>query len=78
MALEIPLINFEVNIDLTWSKSCVIIYINLPNQNSTFGITEAKIYVLVTLSTQDKTKLLPQLKSNFKRTINWNKYLSKP
>ena len=78
MALEIPLINFEVNINLTWSKSCVIICTNLPNQNSTFGITEAKIYVLVSLSTQDNTKLLSQLKSNFKRTINWNKYLSKP
>ena len=30
------------------------------------------------LSTQDKAKLLPQLKSGFKRTVNWNKYLSKP
>ena len=30
------------------------------------------------LSTQDNSKLLPQLKSGFKRTINWNKYLAKP
>ena len=30
------------------------------------------------LSTQDNAKLLPQLKSGFKRTISWNKYLSKP
>ena len=30
------------------------------------------------LSTQDNTKLLPQLKSGFKRTICWNKYVSKP
>ena len=30
------------------------------------------------LSTQDNGKLLPQLKSGFKRTINQNKYLSKP
>ena len=28
------------------------------------------------LSTQDNTKLLLQLKSGFKRTISWNKYLS--
>ena len=28
-------------------------------------------------STQDNAKLLPQLKSSFKRTISWNKYLSK-
>ena len=79
ITLEIPLINCEVNIILTWSKSCVMIYTNVANQNPTFGITETKLYVLiVTLSTQDNTKLLPQLKSDFKRTINWNKYLSKP
>ena len=29
---------------------------------------------MVTLSTQDNAKLLQQLKSGFKRTINWNKY----
>ena len=27
---------------------------------------------------QDNVKLLPQLESGFKRTISWNKYLSKP
>ena len=32
----------------------------------------------MTLSTQEKTKFLQQLKSGFKRVINWNKYLSKP
>ena len=32
----------------------------------------------MTLSTQDNSKLLIQLKSGFKRTVNWNKYLSKP
>ena len=38
-----------------------------------------KLYVpIVTLSTQDNTKLLHQLQleSGFKRTINWNKYES--
>ena len=40
---------------------------------------EKNLYVpVVTLLTQDNAKLLPQLKSGFKRTINWNKYLSKP
>ena len=29
------------------------------------------------LSTQDNARLLQQLKSDFKRTINWNKYQSK-
>ena len=42
-----------------------------------FKITEAKLYIpVVTLSTQDNIKLLQQLKSNFKRKINWNKYES--
>ena len=31
----------------------------------------------MTLSTQENTKLLQQLKSGFKRVINWNKYSSK-
>ena len=33
---------------------------------------------MVTLSTQEDAKFLQQLKSCFKRVINWNKYLSKP
>ena len=50
-----------------------------PNQNATFTITDTKLYVpVVTLSTQENTKFLQQLKSGFKRVINWNKYLSKP
>ena len=50
------------------------------NQIPTFAITETNLYVpIVTLSTQDNAKLLkPLLKSGFKRTISWNKYLSKP
>ena len=74
--LEMPLINCEVNIILTWSSTCII-------TNSTgagaFEITDIKSYVpVVTLSTQDNSKLFQQLKSGFKRLINWNKYLSKP
>ena len=42
-------------------------------------MTDTKSYVpLVTLSTQQNTNLLQQLKSGFKRVINWNKCLSKP
>ena len=38
-----------------------------------------KLFVpVVTLSTQDNANLLQQLKSGFKRTINWNKYKSHP
>ena len=73
------LINCEINIFLTWSANCVIIYTDVANQNTTFAIIETKLYVPVaTLSTQDNAKLWRQLESSFKRTINWNKYLSKP
>ena len=33
---------------------------------------------VVTLSVQNNAKLLQQLTTGFKRTINWNKYQSKP
>ena len=74
--LELPLIDCEINLILTWSPTSVII-------NSTgeakFEITDTKLYApVVTLSTKDNAKLLEQLNSGFKRVINWNKYLSKP
>ena len=70
------LISCEVNLILIWSSTCAI-------SNSTgagrFAITDTRLYVpVVTLSTQDNAKLLHQLKSGFKRTINWNKYQSDP
>ena len=73
--LQMPLVNIEVNLILTWSLTCVI-------TNSTgavkFAITATKPYVpVVTLLTEDNSKLLHQLKSGFKRTVNWNKYLSR-
>ena len=73
------LINFKINLILSWSANCVMVYTSVANQGVTFAITETKLYVaVVTLSTQDNAKLLQQLKSGFKRIINWNKYLSKP
>ena len=59
---------------LLWSVNCVIVITAVANQGVTFAITGRKIYnPVVTLSTQDNVKLLDQLKSGFKRTINWNK-----
>ena len=67
--LEMPLINCEVNLILTWSANCVIVYTNVANQGATFAVKEANLYVpVVTLSTQDNAKLLPQLKAGFKRS----------
>ena len=74
--LEMPLINCEVNLILTWSSTCVIIN---STGAGTFAISDRKLHVpVITLSTQDNSKLLQQLKSGFKRITNWNKYLSKP
>ena len=77
--LEMSLINCEVNLILTWSSACVIVSTNIANQIATFEITNTKLYVpAVSLSTQENSKLLQQLKLGFKIVINWNKYLSKP
>ena len=77
--LEMTLSNCEVNLILTLSENCVIVYTNVANQVAIFEIKETRLFIPVaTLLTQDNTKLSPQLKSVFKRTINWNKYLAKP
>ena len=72
-----PLINPEINLDLKWYKKSVIVVTNVGHE-TTFSITDTKLYVpVVTLSTQDNAKLFEQLKSVFKRIINWNKFQSK-
>ena len=64
--LEMPLINYEVNLILTWSSTCVI---TNSNGAGTFAITDTKIYVpVVALPTQENTKFLQQLKSGFKKS----------
>ena len=58
-----PLINCEVELILNWFGNCVIIYTDVANQVPTFTITETNLYIpVVTLSSQDNAKLLPQLK----------------
>ena len=71
--LEMPLINCEVSLILTWWSTCVIT--SSSTGEGRFTITDTKVCVpVVTLSTQHNVKLLQQLKSGFKRTINSNKY----
>ena len=66
------LTNCRINLILTWSGNCVIAGVN---RVTTFLITDTNLYVPVqTLSTHNNVKLLHQLKSGFKRTVNWNKY----
>ena len=75
---QIPLINCETNLQLTWSRKCFLVAGTAVNQKPKFKITDTKIYVPVTtLWTRDDAKLLKQLKLSFGRTTNWNKYQSK-
>ena len=90
--LNIPLINCEIEIILTWYENCVltskakrdadpnanppVAAINDPT-NVIFKIKDIKLYVpVVTLSKENDIKLLEKLKSRSKRTIKWNKYQS--
>ena len=58
--LEMPLINYEVNLILTWSKDCVI---TSSTDKGIFATTETKFYVpVVTFSTQDNAKLYSTIK----------------
>ena len=86
-ALNIPLISCEVSLEIKWDKNCVITSLeqrdigggnrdNAPT-GATLAVTDCKLYVpAVTLSKDDETKLLTNLKSGFKREIVWNKYRS--
>ena len=71
--LEIWLINCEIPLMSTWTKNCFLISDYLENQNPKFTITDTTFDVpVVTLSTQDKVKLMKQLEPGFKKAINWN------
>ena len=67
---------------LTWSEDSdpddnpAVAEINNPT-NAVFRITNCKFYVLVvTLSAENDNELLEQLKTGFKRIVEWNKYRS--
>ena len=67
--------NCEINLILTCSEDYLI---SSATGETKFEITNRKLYdLVVTLSTQDNAKLLQQLKSGFKTTINWNKHQRK-
>ena len=84
--LSILLINCKVELILIWSKNCALVDMTVDADadptivapsGATFKITDTKLYVpVVTLSKENDTKLLEQLKLGFKRTIKWNKYRS--
>ena len=85
-SLDIPLINCELSLTLTWSENCVLtgkpkIYadpdadpaaagINNPT-NVVFKIKDTKLYnPVVSLSAENDNKLLEQLKQDLKEQLN--------
>ena len=89
-SLNILLINCEIELILIWSKNCNLVDMKKRDSGNNndppaivaptgleFQITDTKLYVeVVTLSKENDKKLLEQLKSEFKRTVKWNKYRS--
>ena len=79
-ALNIPLISCEVSLELKWNKNCVItsleerqvdagppVKIDNSPTGATLAINDCKLYIpVVTLSKDNKIKILTNLKSGFK------------
>ena len=62
------LINCKINLILTWKADWAS---SAALAATKFVITNTKLYIpVVTMSNQDNVKLLQQLKSGFKTTIN--------
>ena len=86
--LNIPLINCEIELILTWSQNCALADMTARaagNNNDPpaigaptgleFQITDTKLHIpVVTLSKENDKRILEQLKLGFKRTVKWNKY----
>ena len=69
----LPVINLEVELNLSWIKDCLLIE---DHSDIITMITSTKFYVpVVTLSRNDDINFLENLKKGFKMTISWNKYI---
>ena len=77
-SLEMPLINCKIHLELNWTRNCVLSIADGNGGDVSFKITETKLYVpIVTLTTKDNVHLTKQLNEGFKRSVYWNKYVSK-
>ena len=89
-ALNMPLISCEISLELKWNKNCIITSLEEREVNdgpsvvrgdsptgATLAINDCKLYItVVTLSKDGEIKLSTNLKSEFTREIEWNKYRS--
>ena len=70
-------INCEIELNLKWTKNCVLLEEDDNIIGVSFAITSTKLYAqVVTLSINDNIKFLENINQGFKRTISWNKYRS--
>ena len=88
-SLEMPLINWKVELKLKWTKYCDFSAAGAHNVNGNvndeingnniiFTIKVAKLYVpVVTLSARDNKKLSKLLSEGFEISVYWNKYKRK-
>ena len=89
-SLDLSLSNCERELDLKWTKNCVITEVSRtfravdPNADpfvyelvTTFQINNAKLCCSYTLAINNNNKFLENKKQGFKITISWIKYRSK-
>ena len=71
-----PLINCKVYLKLNWIEDCILCSAGDSAKSKT---ADAKLHVpIVTLSTKDSAKLTKQLSKEFKRSLYWNSYETRP
>ena len=75
-SLEMPSINWKVELSLKWTENCII---TTAANKVIFKITDANLYFqIVTLSVEDNSKLSKLFIEGFKMPIYWNEYKVTP
>ena len=70
-----PLINYKIELNLTWKKECVL---SAGAGEAVFIINDTKLYVLVVnLSKEDNKDFIEQQNKGVQRSIYWNEYKTK-
>ena len=73
-SLELPLINTELNLELSWAKNCILINV-ATNNDTSFQISKTELCVpVMVLNTNDNKKLSDLLSKGFKRSVFWNEH----
>ena len=92
ISLDLVLINYEIGLDIKWTKNCVIYAISrtfraigdptgqevaTTTTEARFQIANVKLYgLVVTFLINGNINFLKNIKQVLKRTISWSKYRS--